>query len=72
MTETGERGSKSTVAKSLKSEDPITRALAMIDARVGKRRLRQLASRSDEHPLVRLFLGLRCEAEGVSISTYAA
>ena len=63
---------RSSIAKSLKAEDAITRALAVIDARVGKRRLRQLANYPDEHPLVRMLLALRCEAEGISISNHAA
>jgi len=51
------------IADLLNSDNPITRALAVLDARVGKRRLRQLASQQDDHPLVRKFLALRCEAE---------
>ena len=55
-------------ALSLAGDNPITRALAVIDSRVGKRRLRQLADHPDEHPLVRMFLAIRCEAEGIEIS----
>ena len=63
---------RTSIADVLASDNPITRALAMIDARVGKRRLRQLASQNEEHPLARLFLTLRCEAEGIDIPNHAA
>jgi hypothetical protein len=43
------------------------RALAIIDRRVGKRRLRMLEVGPLEHPLVRQLYQLRCEAEGVHI-----
>jgi hypothetical protein len=49
----------------LVSENEVLRALAMLDRRLGKRRLRTLHLGDDEHPLVRLFYGLRCEAEGI-------
>lgn len=60
------------ILAALYAEDPITRALAVLDSRVGKRRLRVLAEHPDEHPLVRMFLALRCEAEGVAVPTHAA
>ena len=63
---------RTSVASSLASDNPIARALAVVDSRVGKRRLRELALRQDEHPLVRLFLEIRCEAEGISIPRHAA
>jgi hypothetical protein len=63
---------RTSVTESLRSDNPITRALAVIDARVGKRRLRQLAAHLDEHPLVRMFLALRCKAEGIDIAIHAA
>jgi len=50
----------------LQSENSITRALAMLDGRLGKRRLRTLQIRDDEHPLVRRFYDLRCESEGIT------
>jgi hypothetical protein len=40
-------------------------ALAMFDRRVGKRRLAKM-SVENEHPLVRKFYELRCQAEGLS------
>jgi hypothetical protein len=42
------------------------RALAVIDRRAGKRRLRSLEVGPLEHPLVRELFRLRCEAEGIS------
>ncbi len=54
------------VDDALRSGNPLVRALAMLDRRLGKRRLRMLRlERGVEHPVVRLFLGLRLEAEGV-------
>ncbi len=50
----------------LKTDTPLVRALAVIDRRLGKRRLRSLDVGSDEHPLVRELYRLRCEAEGIS------
>jgi hypothetical protein len=50
----------------LKSDTPLVRALAVIDRRAGKRRLRSLEVGPLEHPLVRELFRLRCEAEGIS------
>jgi hypothetical protein len=60
------------ILAALNADDPITRALAVIDSRGGKRRLRVLAERPDPHPLVRVFLALRCEAEGIAVPTHPA
>ena len=49
----------------LKSPSPLVRGLAVIDRRVGKRRLRSLDIGPDEHPLVRELYQLRREAEGI-------
>jgi hypothetical protein len=49
----------------LQSDDPIIRALAMLDRRVGKRRLAKMELIEAEHPLVRQFYNLRSEAEGL-------
>jgi hypothetical protein len=49
----------------LASDNILLRALAMTDRRLGKRRLRSLEIRPDEHPLVQLLYALRCEAEGI-------
>lgn len=51
----------------LASESPLIRALAMLDSRVGKRRLRALSRAPDGHPLVRATHALRCGAEGVAL-----
>lgn len=47
------------------AENAIVRALAMLDCRLGKRRLRMMQLGEDVHPLVRQFYDLRCEAEGI-------
>src|SRR5262249_1186705 len=44
----------------LRSTDPILRALAIIDRRIGVRSLKQLKVEDDEHSLVRVFYCLRC------------
>ena len=44
---------------SLRSGDPILRALAIIDRRIGLRTLKQLKVKDDEHSLVRMFYALR-------------
>lgn len=49
----------------LRSENLLHRALAVLDARLGKRRLRSLELSPEEHPLVRRFLELRRRAEGI-------
>ncbi len=49
----------------LQSDDMLMRSLSMLDRRLGKRRLRTLQFADDEHPLVRQFYDLRCEAEGI-------
>lgn len=55
-----------TIDDALHSDEMLIRALAMLDNRVGKRRLRTLQLADDEHPLVRQFYELRCEAEGIT------
>lgn len=44
---------------SLRSGDPILRAFAIIDRRIGLRTLKQLKVKDDEHSLVRMFYALR-------------
>ena len=63
---------QSSINASLASTSPIARGLAVLDARVGKRRLKVLAAHPDEHPLVRMLVALRCEAEGIDPPSYAA
>jgi DNA-binding transcriptional ArsR family regulator len=55
----------------LQSSSPLTRALAVIDRRVGKRRLASLAANQIEHPLVRQLLRVRLDAEGLAPATAA-
>jgi hypothetical protein len=50
--------------EALTSPSPLIRALAVVDRRLGKRRLRALRM-EDEHPLVRTLYVARCEAEGI-------
>ena len=50
----------------LKSDSPLVRGLAVIDRRIGKRRLRSLDAGPHEDSLVRELYRLRCEAEGIS------
>jgi hypothetical protein len=49
----------------LASDNLVHRALAVLDGRLGKRRLRSLELRADEHPLVKQLLDFRCRVEGV-------
>ncbi|MBN2529083.1 MAG: hypothetical protein JXR76_22020 [Deltaproteobacteria bacterium] len=49
----------------LGSEDILTRAIAMIDRRFGKRRIRAHEPRKTEHSLVKYMLELRCAADGI-------
>ena len=53
----------------LRSENGIVRGLAVLDGRLGKRRLRALVLPEDELPLVRTLYALRCEAEGIAPAT---
>lgn len=53
----------------LRSENGIVRGLAMLDGRLGKRRLRALVLPPNELPLVRTLYALRCEAEGIAPHT---
>lgn len=54
------------VADALVSDNPVFQALAIIDSRVGKRRLAKLDIPEYAHPLVSQMYGLRCEAEGIT------
>lgn len=60
------------IEDALVSDHYLIRAFAMLDSRLGKRRLRTLHLGDDEHPLVRQFYTLRCEAEGIKAQTIAA
>jgi hypothetical protein len=49
----------------LRHSNVLIRALGMLDYRVGKRRLRRVRLRDDEHSLVRVLWKLRLECEGL-------
>lgn len=53
------------VEAALQSEDPLIRAFAMFDRRVGKRTLQEISFRDDETPFVSKFYRIRCEVEGL-------
>lgn len=47
------------IEAALQHEDPIIRAFALLDKRVGRRRLEQIHLTEDSHPLIRLFYQVR-------------
>ena len=49
------------IAEAIRDPEPVIRALAMIDRRLGTRQLIQHKPKSGEHPLVKLFYKLRVE-----------
>lgn len=51
------------ISDALNSESFLIRALAMIDKRLGKRRLQSIQIKEDEHILVHKLYAIRCEAE---------
>ncbi len=53
------------VDKALKSDNALIRAFAIIDKRVGKRRLPKLCTELGEDALVNTLYRLRCETEGI-------
>jgi hypothetical protein len=57
------------VEEALASSSEFTKALAMFDKRIGKRRLQVLAEQMENEPLVvKHFYALRCQAEGLRSS----
>ena len=56
------------IEDALSSENVMIQSLAMVDKRLGKRRLKHLTISPDTHPLILMFYQLRCEIEGVSVS----
>jgi hypothetical protein len=52
--------------ESLRSDNPLIRSLAVLNARVGKNRLRSLSEAHDLHPLTRFLLEFRMECEGMT------
>jgi hypothetical protein len=61
----------SSLNDSVASENPLVLSLAVLNAKVGKQRLRRIAQRK-LHPLTRALLELRMEAEGVGPEQEAA
>ena len=59
------------VKQAMASQVPLVRAMAMIDRRLGKRRLVALELKVDEHQLVKILLAARMEAEGLTRNTRA-
>ncbi|MEO8397246.1 MAG: hypothetical protein ABI700_29895, partial [Chloroflexota bacterium] len=51
------------IERSFTSDNPIVKALAMFDRRLGKRRLQALKLGETDHPMVKQFYRLRCQAE---------
>ncbi len=54
--------------EALTSDNAVVRSLAMLDRRLGKRRLRKLTPSAHELPFVRRLHQLRCEAEGIALT----
>jgi len=50
------------VKESLASDDPLIRAFALVDRRVGKRSLEKVKINESEHPLVQIFYRLRLKS----------
>ena len=58
-----------TIDEALAATDPIVRLLAVLDRRIGKRRLPALAAAMENEPeWLRFFYQLRLEAEGLNIN----
>ncbi|MGD6940611.1 SF0329 family protein [Cytobacillus gottheilii] len=54
------------IDEALQSQDPVIKAFAMLDRRLGKRRLEKLKEENKEsHSFIQLLLQIRCEAEGL-------
>jgi len=60
------------IEDALASMDGIIRALAMLDRRLGKRRLSQLEFKPTEAQIARDFYTLRCSAENINANQQAA
>lgn len=50
------------VADALTAQDPLIRAMAMIDSRVGRNRLQKHKPKNGDHSLIRLFYDLRIQS----------
>jgi hypothetical protein len=53
--------------EALQSDNLVIRSLAVLDRRLGKRRLATLRLRTDEHPLVKQLYAFRCTAENLTL-----
>jgi len=53
------------IEDALTHEYPLIRALAQVDRRTGKRRLRELQTTPDRHPIVQQFFAIRLDAENM-------
>ncbi|MDL4841784.1 SF0329 family protein [Aquibacillus rhizosphaerae] len=55
------------IEEALESENNITKAFAMFDRRLGKRRLRKLTFTGKEGSIIVLFYKVRCQVENIAI-----
>ncbi len=55
------------IEDTLNHGDPIVRAMAMFDRRLGKRRLKQITIDEQTHPLVKQLYTYRCTAEALQV-----
>lgn len=56
----------SSIEEAIETSDPIMRALALLDKRVGKRRLISFVPTEEDAPIVKHFYMLRCAVEGLN------
>jgi len=59
------RYSTLSIEEAINSENVLIRAYAMLDRRLGKRRLTELDLTEDTHPLIADFYKIRCDVEGI-------
>lgn len=57
------------IEEALSSENVIIQAFAVIDKRLGKRRLKHCVFNPDTHSMILNFYQIRCEIEGVNSSS---
>ncbi len=55
------------IDQALASRNILIKTLALIDRRVGKRKLHKMQMPKDEHELVKFIYNLRCRAEGMDL-----
>jgi hypothetical protein len=53
------------IDKSVGAPDVVIRSLAILDGRLGRRRLYSMNTRETDHPLMKLCMSLRLETEGM-------